>query len=87
MFVRVVLVHLFILTVTEVVTETAPSSCDNGAIDISSGRYLFDLEYAHDVVLPSGDLRKFQVYLDRLNDSIVVFGIRFFIFEVQSNVA
>lgn len=57
--------------------EIIPSSCENSGIDIYSEGKRSDLKYAGDAVLLSEDPRSFWFLLDRLNDSIVMFGMRF----------
>ncbi|VDP82162.1 unnamed protein product [Echinostoma caproni] len=49
---------------------------DNG-IDLRPGGRLSDLEYADDILLLSDDPGKLQAFLDSLNASVAMFGMRF----------
>lgn len=51
------------------------SSCANSATDISSNKQPSDLEYADDVFL-SGTPDELQAFLDHLNDSVAILGMR-----------
>lgn len=64
-------------SVIEVATEIPLFSCENSGIHICSNRNLSDLEYTDDVVLCSIDPRKLQVFLNRPNGSVSMFGTRF----------
>lgn len=57
--------------------EIVLSSCKNSAVDICPDRKLSDLEYTDDVVRRSESPRKFQVFFDRVNNSVSAFGIHF----------
>lgn len=52
------------------------SLCGNSNFDICSNGTLFDLEYADDVVR-TGDPGELELFLGRLNDSVVMFGTYF----------
>lgn len=78
MFVTVDPFHLFpSVFPLEMVTETAPSLCENSDIDICSDRNLLDLEYASGVVQLNKDPSKLQVFLNRPNDNTGMVGMRF----------
>ncbi|MBM6549358.1 reverse transcriptase family protein, partial [Streptococcus dysgalactiae subsp. equisimilis] len=64
--------------VIDMILEIALSSCENSGIQLfPGGSVLSDLEYADDVVLLSEDAGKLQAFLDGLNYSVGVFGMRF----------
>ncbi|VDP26324.1 unnamed protein product [Echinostoma caproni] len=57
--------------------EIALSSCEDSGIDLLSDSRLSALEYADDIVLLTEDRGELQAFLDGLNASVSLFGIRF----------
>lgn len=57
--------------------EMALSICENSGIDVFPHRKMTDMEYAVAVVLLSEDPSKFEVFIDRLNNNVYRFGVRF----------
>lgn len=50
--------------------EVALSTCENSFTDNCSDRILYGSGYANAVVLPSRDLSKLQLFLDRLGVNV-----------------
>lgn len=62
---------------TEVIKEIFLSYCGNSTIHIRSNRKLSDLEYVDGIVLLNEDPNKPQIFVNRLNDKLVIFGMQF----------
>ncbi|VDP77585.1 unnamed protein product [Echinostoma caproni] len=61
----------------DLIVEIAPCSCEDSGIDFLPGDWLSDLEYVDDIVLLSEDPGKLPAFLDSLNASVDMIGMRF----------
>ncbi|VDP89881.1 unnamed protein product [Echinostoma caproni] len=59
------------------IQEPNVSSCEDSEIDLLPSAKLFDLKYVDDIVLLHEDLGKLKALLDRLSDSLAMFGMCF----------
>lgn len=76
-FDKVALFPLFLFNFsTELLMEAALSSCELGDINTPWDRYLSAPEYVVDIVLLNEEPNKLLIFLDYLNDSVGMFGMR-----------